>query len=222
VRQGTGSDSWLVFDDHEPGQARLDHIEHLLQLGGPVGLRLCRCALPCTRPTIAPLDVVATEHHFLHTCRAGGLLSARYDQRLDWKTSRGQDYFVLSSCVPWNLIDEAVRRLQREEDSARELGAASAADRWASLKEELTCEVRCSQARVSVTLGSLAMLSNSAPGRSVSLCSYLSSTCRGTKFRAPAFRGEALALMLDLSGANPVHLAVRVHFASQPNETLRN
>jgi hypothetical protein len=103
-----------------------------------------------------------------HHCRAGGLLSARYDQRLDWKTSRGQNYFVLSSCVPWNLIGEAVRRLQREEAAARdaaalarragdqatargedstvhfesELGAISAADRWANLKAELTHEVR--------------------------------------------------------------------------------
>ena len=48
VSQGTDSDSWLVFDDHEHGQARLDQIEQLLQLGGPVGLRLCRCALSCT------------------------------------------------------------------------------------------------------------------------------------------------------------------------------
>lgn len=72
--------------------------------------------------------------------RGGGLLSARCDQRLDWKTSRGQDYFVLSSCLPWNLIAEAVRRLQHEEDSARD---AAASAEWASLKQDLTHEVRC-------------------------------------------------------------------------------
>ena len=92
----------------------------------------------------------------LHDYRAGGLLRARLDQRLDSKTSKGQDYFVLSSCVPWNLIGEAVRRLQREEDSARDAATsarqagdearARSADeaqaKWAHLQGELTREVR--------------------------------------------------------------------------------
>ncbi len=74
VSQGTGSDSWLVFDD-EPGQKRLDHIDHLLQLGGPIGLRLCRCALPRTRPKIHPPDALALELSFYMIAGRGGSLA---------------------------------------------------------------------------------------------------------------------------------------------------
>lgn len=135
-----GPDSWLVFED-EPGPDRLARIEALLKRGGPIGLRLRR---------------------------AGGLLVARCDQRLDWKTSRGQEHFVLSSCVPWNLVGEAARRVQHEEEAARRAAtdARQAADRavargeddavhlkaqaeanagaalWAGMREDLAYEVR--------------------------------------------------------------------------------
>ena len=114
---------------------------------------LCPCLTNLT--SAQPVGCVSSRL-FLHDYRAGGLLRARLDRRLDSKTSKGQDYFVLSSCVPWNLIGEAVRRLQREEDSARDAAAsarqagdearARSADeaqaRWAHLKGELTREVR--------------------------------------------------------------------------------
>ena len=102
------------------------------------------------------------------SARAGGLLASRVDERVDWKTSRGQKHFVLASCVPWNLVAEVARRLSGEEASAREAAAKarqaaeraaqrgqdagadevaekkaqSSAARWAAIRADMASEVR--------------------------------------------------------------------------------
>ena len=102
------------------------------------------------------------------SARAGGLLASRVDERVDWKTSRGQKHFVLASCVPWNLVAEVARRLSDEEASAREAAAKarqaaeraaqrgqdagadeaaekkaqSSAARWAAIRADMSSEVR--------------------------------------------------------------------------------
>jgi hypothetical protein len=161
-----------VFED-EPGPDRLAEIEFLLQQGGQLGLRLRRCDCKpqlgayAFRESVLPFTSFSVHVRSLLR-RAGGLLSARCDQRLDWKTSRGQDHFVLTSCVPWNLVGETARRLQHEDELARnaaasarqaadrattrgedgtahfqsELDALATAARWANLGAELSREVR--------------------------------------------------------------------------------
>lgn len=97
ISQGTGSDSWLIFDD-EPGQTRLDHIDHLLQLGGPVGLRLCRCALPCTRPkSFNQFGVLALERLFCIFAEPGGSLARATIS--GWTGKRVGDKITLSSVL---------------------------------------------------------------------------------------------------------------------------